>query len=133
MRKLLTLCILNLALSVSVSLATESTTIATILANLDTYQLQNVNLRGTITQIHSLPPYVGRLGPIYGACTFLLNDGTGTIEVQVERNCVTSELETSSSQKHVLEVSGRVQVLTRELEQPTVVLVASGLTPVTPE
>ena len=64
--------------------------IAAIIKEQAAYQLRIVTLRGSITDLEALPPYMTRRGPVVGACLFTLKDGTGSIEVEVDRDCAES-------------------------------------------
>jgi hypothetical protein len=54
------------------------------------FQLHIVTLRGSISDLETLPPYMTRRGLVVGACLFTLKDGTGSIEVEVDRDCAES-------------------------------------------
>jgi hypothetical protein len=53
-------------------------------------ELHIVTLRGSLTDLEALPPYMTRRGLVVGACRFTLEDGTGSIEVEVDQNCAES-------------------------------------------
>lgn len=64
--------------------------IATIIKDQAALQLHIVTVRGSITDLEALPPYMTRRGLVVGACLFTLKDGTGSIDVEVDRNCAES-------------------------------------------
>ena len=77
---------LFLGLSLTTSRADEAIPIGKVLATLDSYHLQIIALQGTIQQLRLLPPNWA-LGRECYAATFLLHDGTGSIEVLVPGPC----------------------------------------------
>lgn len=99
-------------LIVSVSLAGGPVSIGTILNELDAYQSQTVTIQGTVRQVHRLPPFIAHGGLLLTPCTFVLDDGTGTIEVQVARNCPLAELEVAAAKEGTFEVEARIQAMT---------------------
>jgi hypothetical protein len=94
----------------SVSLAADAIPIGAVLANVSAHQLYDITVRGTITDIQELPPYIGRLGVVRGACRFFLKDQTGMIEIQVGQYCMPKELATAAARGQAYEVRGVVQV-----------------------
>ena len=126
MKKRLVLCLLS-AFKVSTLLANDLTPIGAILSKAESYQLQQLSVGGIVSHVHPLSPYLGRLGPVYGACTFMLDDGTGAIEVHVSQNCMISDLTTSSSLGVRFEIHGRVQAVTDNSLSPSVVILASEI------
>ena len=113
----------------SVSLANDALPIGTVLAGFSTHQLHEVTLRGAIIDVQELPPYIGRLGPVRGACRFFLKDETGMIEIQVGQNCMPKELATAVARGQAYEVRGMVQVRCAS-ECPVVSVVATEVRPV---
>ncbi len=113
----------------SVSLAADAIPIGAVLANLSAHQLHAVTLRGAIFDVQELPPYIGRLGTIRGACRFFLKDKTGMIEIQVGQNCMPRELATAAAHGQAYEVLGMVQVQCAS-ECPVVSVVAVEVKPV---
>lgn len=113
----------------SVSLAADAIPIGAVLANFSVHQLHDVTLRGTIIDIQELPPYIGRLGVVRGACRFFLKDQTGMIEIQVEQHCMPKELATAAARGQAYEVRGVVQVRGAS-EGPIVSVVAFEVKPV---
>ncbi|OQW37593.1 MAG: hypothetical protein A4E19_13010 [Nitrospira sp. SG-bin1] len=79
-----------LCLGFSTAQAQAPISIATVIKESAAYQLRIVTLRGSITDLEALPPYMTRRGPVVGACLFTLKDGTGSIEVEVDRDCAES-------------------------------------------
>ncbi|HZC68917.1 MAG TPA: hypothetical protein VE201_09900 [Nitrospirales bacterium] len=74
-------------LFVCVSFAGELVSISTILAHPDSYHLQKVTLKGKVLKVRALDPserpnYLGRQIFCPGASTFMLEDETGSIEVE---------------------------------------------------
>jgi len=78
---------LVLLLCVTAAFAGELVPIAAALSNLEFYQLHEITIIGTISDLQPLQPYIGRLGPVTGACIFNIDDGTGTMEVHVSTGC----------------------------------------------
>lgn len=113
----------------SVSLADDAIPIGAVLANLSAHQLHDVTLRGAIIDVQELPPYIGRLGTVRGACRFFLKDKTGMIEIQVGQNCMPRELATAAAHGQAYEVRGMVQVQCAS-ECPVVSVVAVEVKPV---
>ena len=95
---------LSLFLAASDSSAGEPIPIRKILSNLQSYQLHEITLQGTISQLKPLPPYIGRVGSVFDACTFHLDDGTGSIEVHVSQGCVWPDLNIGASNGERVEV-----------------------------
>jgi len=81
--------------------------IATIIKEHTVFELHIVKLRGSITNLETLPPYMGRRGLVVGACRFTLEDGTGSVEVEVDQNCAES-VDTTQRQNYT--VGGILQV-----------------------
>lgn len=112
----------------SVSLAADAIPIGAVLAHVSAHQLHDITLRGTIIDIQELPPYIGRLGTVRGACRFFLKDKTGMIEIQVEQHCMPKELATAAARGQTHEVRGVVQVRGAP-ESPIVSVVAFEIRP----
>ena len=121
--------LLVLLSGLSVSLAADATPIGAVLANVSAHQLHDITVRGTISDIQELPPYIGRLGTVRGGCRFFLKDQTGKIEIQVGQNCMPKELATAAAHGQIYEVRGVVQVRDAS-EGPLVSMVASEVLPV---
>lgn len=113
----------------SVSLADDAIPIDAVLKNLSAHQLHDVTLRGAIIDVQELPPYIGRLGTVRGACRFFLKDKTGIIEILVGQNCMPGELATAAAQGQAYQVRGMVQVQCAS-ECPVVSVVAVEVKPV---
>ena len=77
-------------LGFSMAQAEDLIPIATIIKGHADFQLHVVTLRGSITDLEALPPYMTRRGLVVGACRFTLKDDTGSIEVEVDRDCTES-------------------------------------------
>ncbi|HXF91804.1 MAG TPA: hypothetical protein VNK46_03525 [Nitrospiraceae bacterium] len=73
------------------SLAASPVPIDVVLGNLDAFHLRKVTVKGAVREFHALPPYLGRAGPVYDACVFTLDDGTGVLPVHVARGCPRSD------------------------------------------
>lgn len=124
------LIIVRLAWSVSLSLffaasdssAGEPIPIRTILSNVQSYQLHEITLQGTISQLHPLPPYIGRVGLVLNACTFHLDDGTSSIEVHVSQGCVWPDLKIGASNGERVEVQALLHVLSGTGKNPPPIL-----------
>jgi hypothetical protein len=77
----------------STSGATEQLSIQTLLAQAASYELQIVTLRGVIKDMQAKPPILlKRNRPyapclLYGQATFVLEDDTGSLPVEVFGNC----------------------------------------------
>ncbi len=75
-------------ISAAVSLAGEPVPITEILTDPEAYHLKLVTLQGIVRQVKALEPYYQNSGAgCYGAYTFVLEDGTGTIAVAVLGIC----------------------------------------------
>jgi len=126
----LRLTIVGLAWSVSLSLflaasdssAGEPIPIRKILSNLQSYQLHELTRQGTISQLKPLPPYIGRVGSVFDACTFHLDDGTGSIEVHVSQGCVWPDLNLGAFNGERVEVQALLHVLSGTGEGPPPIL-----------
>lgn len=70
--------------------AEDPVSIAAIIKDHAAFQLHIITLRGSITDLEALPPYMTRRGLVVGACLFTLKDDTGSIEVEVDRDCAES-------------------------------------------
>jgi hypothetical protein len=87
--------------TVSLALAIDPLPIASVLSHPDQYLnhlTRNVMFRGVIRQPVDVPTIWGRISPAYETCRFLLDDGTGTIEVHA-RGCPPLNLQ-SAEQSH---------------------------------
>lgn len=87
------------------------TKIGSLFESPQTYQLHDVILKGRIKNVRPVAPYIGRLGPVVNPCTFILEDGTGAIEVQLGQGCPADDLARSASTNELFEVQGRIQQL----------------------
>ena len=68
--------------------ADEPVSIGEVIADPDSYHFRTIPLQGTVRQVTSLPPYSpGQDTTCYGAYTFMLEDGTGSIEISVLGIC----------------------------------------------
>lgn len=114
-------------LIVSVSFAGEPVSIGTILNELDAYQSQTVTIQGIVRQVHQLPPFIAHGGLLSTPCTFVLDDGTGVIEVQVARNCPLAELEVAAANEGRFEVEARIRATVSPGVYTRVEAVASAL------
>ena len=92
-----------------------------------THQLHDVILRGRIKNVRPVAPYIGRLGPVHDPCTFMLEDGTGMIEVQVGQGCPADDLAQLASTNELFEVQGRVQKLSTADGSRTLIVVGFRL------
>lgn len=113
----------------SVSLADDAIPIGAVHADFSAHQLHIVTLRGAIIDVQEVPPYIGRLGTIRGACRFFLKDKTGMIEIQVGQHCMPSELATAAARGQTYEVRGMVQIQCAS-KCPVVSVVAVEVKPV---
>ncbi len=73
------------------SFAASLVPIDVVLGNLDAFHLRKVTVKGAVREFHALPPYLGRAGPVYDACIFTLDDGTGILPVHVAHGCPRSD------------------------------------------
>lgn len=88
MRRALFTSLLISFISAAASLASEPVPITEILTDPEPYHLKLVTLQGTVRQVKALEPYYQSSGAgCYGAYTFMLQDGTGTIAVAVLGIC----------------------------------------------
>lgn len=86
--------------------AEESVSIRTVLSNVDSYNLRQITLRGLVRRVQSVPPHQSAVGgPVLHACTFVLDDGTASIDVHVFIGCPVSELETAATKERTVEIS----------------------------
>jgi hypothetical protein len=68
--------------------ADEPVSIGEVVADPDAYHFRTIPLQGTVRKVTPLPPYSpGQDTTCYGAYTFTLEDGTGSIEVSVLGLC----------------------------------------------
>jgi hypothetical protein len=68
--------------------ADEPVVIGEVVADPDTYHFSLVSMEGTVRQVTQLPPYTpGPDTTCYGAYTFMLEDASGSIEVNVLGIC----------------------------------------------
>lgn len=67
--------------------AEEPVTIGAILASPETYYSRTVTLQGTARQVTPAGMIRGRCGPVYDSYSFTLEDGTGSIVVDVAGTC----------------------------------------------
>lgn len=75
-------------ISAAASLASDPVPITEILTDPEAYHLKLVTLQGTVRQVKALEPYYQSSGAgCYGAYTFVLEDGTGSIAVAVLGIC----------------------------------------------
>lgn len=85
--------------------AEESASIRTVLSNAESYNLRQITLRGRAREVQSVGPHASPKGPVRHACTFVLDDGTASIDVHVFIGCPVSELEAAASKKSTVEIS----------------------------
>src|SRR2546427_10883479 len=71
---------------VSISLASEQIPIGTILEHPESYNAHSVTLQGVARRVQSLGPRVGDC-PFYDAYKFVLQDDTGSLEIEVPGPC----------------------------------------------
>ena len=71
----------------SVSLADEPISIGTLLSSSSIYDHHMVAITGIARQLELYEPQRGYGCVMYGAYSFLLDDGTGTIQVNVSGSC----------------------------------------------
>lgn len=83
--------ILSIALAVQ-ALAASPVPIDVVLGDLDAFHLRKVTVQGVVRDFHALPPYLGRTGPVFDACIFMLDDGTAAIPVHVVHGCPRADL-----------------------------------------
>lgn len=69
------------------SFAASPVPLDVVLGHLDAFHLRKVTVQGIVRDFHALPPYLGRTGPVFDACLFVLDDGTAAIPVHVVRGC----------------------------------------------
>ena len=82
------LSILLCSLSVYLSQASDLVPIGTILSSAESYHLRAVTLQGRARKVQTIEPYMDLDGCIQrDSYTFLLEDGTGSIEVDVRGPC----------------------------------------------
>jgi hypothetical protein len=68
--------------------ADEPVPIGEVVADPDAYHFRLIALQGTVRQVTPLPPYApGPDTACYGAYTFVLEDGTGSMEINVLGIC----------------------------------------------
>ncbi len=88
MRRALFTALLIAFFSAAASSASEPVPITEILTEPEAYHVKLVTLEGTVRQVKALEPYYQSSGAgCYGAYTFVLEDGTGTIAVAVLGIC----------------------------------------------
>ena len=85
--------------------AEESVSIRTVLSNAESYNLRQITLRGKAREVKHVSPYVSPKGPVQHPCTFVLDDGTASIDVHVFIGCPVSELETAATKERTVEIS----------------------------
>jgi len=79
---------LGLLAATGIAAADDSVSIGEVVADPDAYHFRLVSLQGTVRQVTPLPPYTPGPDTIcYGAYTFVLEDETGSIEVNVLGIC----------------------------------------------
>ena len=76
-----------LLLCASTILASEPVTIGAILASPETYYFREATLQGAARQVKPIGMFSGKCGNVYDAYTFVLDDGTGSIDVDVGGTC----------------------------------------------
>lgn len=114
---------LSLCLAALDSIAGEPIQIRKILSNSESYQLHEITLQGTISQLKPLPPYrTGKGALVFTACTFHLDDGTGSVEVHVYRGCVWPDLNIAASNGERVEVQAILHVLSGSGKDPPPIL-----------
>jgi len=73
--------------------ADDPVPIGEVIADPDAYHFRHIVMQGTVRRVSPLPPYTPRPDTTcYGAYTFVLEDGTGAIEVSVLGLCGTPVL-----------------------------------------
>ena len=112
-------------------LANDIVSIAAIRTDREAYRLREVVLKGTLREINNIPPYAGRyglgmFGLVRDSCKLLLQDETGTIEVQVLQNCAITDLQALALRNDIVEIHGQVQISCTS-ECPLIVIIASQI------
>jgi hypothetical protein len=76
--------------SLSTSGATEQLSIQTLIAQAPSYELRIVTLRGIIKDMRVMPPTPSnyKCSMLYGQATFILDDGTGSLPMDVLPSCL---------------------------------------------
>jgi hypothetical protein len=69
--------------------APEQVSIQTLLAQAPSYESHQVTLQGVVSDLEVQPPVPtpGKCRIVYGQATFTLEDGTGSLPVEVQGNC----------------------------------------------
>ena len=128
MEKAIACTVLLAVFSASYSHADDDVTkVGALFEEPQTYQLHDVILRGRIENVRPVAPYIGRLGPVHDPCTFMLEDGTGMIEVQVGQGCPADDLARLASTNELFEVRGRLQMFSTADGSRTLIVVGFRL------
>jgi hypothetical protein len=76
------------SLTVVYAAAPEQVSIQALFAQAPSYQLHTVTLQGGISELQFLPPTpAGKCRLLYGRATFILDDGTGSLPVEMPGSC----------------------------------------------
>ncbi len=119
-RKLCSVLLLVFVLSeciCSTSGATEQLSIQTLLAQAASYELRIVTLRGVIKDMQVKPPTLSnyKCSMLYGQATFILDDGTGSLPVDVLPSCLPQAAAALPKEGDVVSVSAVIFVQRTEL------------------
>lgn len=98
-------------LGLSVANAADPVPIGTILADPDPYQLRPVTVQGRARGLNVLPPHLSLCGIAFGAYTFKLDDGTGSIAAEAAGNCRDPNASAPFANDDPIVVEGTVKVL----------------------
>jgi len=83
--------VMFMAFTPSLAGATEPLSILTLLNQAPSYQLRVVTLRGAVKNMHATPPFYAMMHEagclIHGQATFVLEDETGSLPVEVFGSC----------------------------------------------
>lgn len=110
-------------LSAVVALA-EVVQLGNIVMRPEAYHLKSIQLQGVATNVHALPPiFNAKFGALcFGAYTFTLSDGTGSIVVEVPSIC-------GRSQEAITIISENQQVSTEVRIETPGYYTGQGITP----
>ena len=93
----------------------EQVSIQTLLAQAPSYDLHIVTLQGVTRDLQVLPPVPFKKCSLSGRATFTLDDGTGSLLVEVLGNCSPQALDTLPKDGDVVRMTATIHLLNTDL------------------
>lgn len=94
----------------------EQVSVQTLLAQAPSYDLHIVTLQGVTRDLQVLPPFsLPKCGLVNGRATFTLDDGTGSLLVEVLGSCSRQALDTLPKDGNLVRMTATIHLLNTNL------------------